>query len=309
MSDVKHDPVSGRSSRTGYRRRRTLIVAACCLLGGGPVGFGAFGPRAAAATPAAVEPSPPSDQPYACERAGLAAEQAAGLPSGLLLAIGRVESGRWDNASGHVIAWPWTINAAGRGQWFPNKEAATGTVRALLGGGTRSIDVGCFQINLMWHPTAFASLEQAFDPDANAAYAARFLLGLFSQTGSWEGAVEAYHSADPALGFAYRQQVFAAWTGAPAIPAAVRSPPPGPAEPIIALASRPEPVALPQVIAGVRIWTPMPRGTGAEVVAMPGTPVSAAAAVASAAAPAALPAVTYRAMPAGLLPDRAMPRR
>ena len=155
-----------------------------------------------------------SGQLNPCEQAGIAAEQTSGLPSGLLLAIGRVESGRWDSARNRVTAWPWAINAAGKGQWFDTKDGATETVRVLLGGGTRSIDVGCFQISLLYHPAAFTSLEQAFDPDANARYAARFLLSLFSQTGTWEAAVAAYHSADPALGFPYRQQVFAAWSGA-----------------------------------------------------------------------------------------------
>ena len=273
---------------TKSRRRRGLIVAVCCLTGGAPMGFGAFA-------------GPPATS---CERAGIAAEQADGLPSGLLLAIGRVESGRWDSAAGRVIAWPWTINAAGRGQWFETKDAAAQTVSALLDGGTRSIDVGCFQVNLMWHPTAFASLEQAFDPDANARYAARFLLSLFSQTGSWEAAVEAYHSADPALGFAYRQQVFATWSAAPPTPAEVSS-----TVPMLAVASMPKPVAMPVVIAGVQIWTPMPRGTAAEVVVMPGSPTPDPSRVTPAGTTAPLPVVSYRVMPVGLLQGQIIPHR
>ena len=38
----------------------------------------------------------------ACEQAGIAAEQAGGLPTGLLLAIGKVESGRWDPGKSHL---------------------------------------------------------------------------------------------------------------------------------------------------------------------------------------------------------------
>ena len=200
----------------------------------------------------------------ACEQAGIAAEQANGLPAGLLLAIGRVESGRWDPARGRMTSWPWTINAAGRGQWFGSKDAAVQTVKTLLDGGTRSIDVGCFQINLMWHPTAFASLEQAFDPVANANYAARFLLGLYGQTGSWEAAVQAYHSADPALGFAYRQQVFATWSAAASdhgggeLAGQRRH-----ERTMLAAVPRPPAMPIPMVIAGVQIWTPMPIGTAA----------------------------------------------
>jgi hypothetical protein len=230
-----------------------------------------------------------------CERAGAAIEQVSGLPAGLLLAIGRVESGRWDSARGRVTAWPWTINAGGKGLWFATEDEAARTVRDLMNGGTRSIDVGCFQINLLWHPAAFANLEQAFDPEANAAYAARFLLALFSQTGSWETAVEAYHSADPALGFAYRQQVYATWAAAAPAGAApaVRSR----ATPMLALASRP--VAMPVVIAGIRIWTPMPFGTASGVVAMPGSPAPEPPGTAVGAAQ-PLPVVSYHVLPPGL---------
>ncbi len=250
---------------------------------------------------------PTADPLNVCERAGAATEQASGLPPGLLLAIGRVESGRWDSGRGRVTAWPWTINAGGKGLYFATKDDAARTVRDLLNGGTRSIDVGCFQINLLWHPTAFANLEQAFDPDANAAYAARFLLALFSQTGSWEGAVEAYHSADPALGFAYRQQVFSSWAVAAPItsdPAVRRR-----SSPLIAVASRP--IALPVVIAGVQIWTPMPLGTAAGVVAMPGSSAYQQPRT-TVDATRALPVVLYHVMPAGLRSARATrvpPRR
>jgi hypothetical protein len=74
-----------------------------------------------------------------------------------------------------------------------------------------SIDVGCMQVNLMYHPSAFASLEQAFDPSSNALYAARFLNRLFAQTNDWEQAAAMYHSATPELGEDYRQRVLAFW--------------------------------------------------------------------------------------------------
>ena len=63
----------------------------------------------------------------------------------------------------------------------------------------------------MHHPDAFASLDQAFDPAANAAYAARFLRQLYGQAGAWPKAVAAYHSATPALAVPYAQKVMAVW--------------------------------------------------------------------------------------------------
>jgi len=51
-----------------------------------------------------------------CERAGATAERAAGLPSGLLLAIGEVESGRFDAITERRELWPWAVaSAAGMG--------------------------------------------------------------------------------------------------------------------------------------------------------------------------------------------------
>ena len=115
--------------------------------------------------------------------------------AGLLAAIGIVESGRRAPAGMFPIIWPWTINAEGRGFYQPSKAAAVGMVRALQLRGVRVIDVGCFQVDLFYHPYAFASLEEAFDPDANARAAARILsLGRLGSTG-WDGAIAAYHSA------------------------------------------------------------------------------------------------------------------
>jgi hypothetical protein len=149
-----------------------------------------------------------------CQQAGLEAERKSDLPRGLLHAIGIVESGRLDPITGRKAAWPWTINVNGAGRWFDSLPQALAATRALRQHGMASVDVGCFQINLLQHPAAFASLEEAFDPSANAAYAARFLLSLRDRTGSWENAIAAYHSATPELGNAYRDNVLASLTDA-----------------------------------------------------------------------------------------------
>ena len=146
-----------------------------------------------------------------CETAIAAAEHAETLPPGLLGAIGRVESGRFDPAWGGERPWPWSIDADGTSQVFDTKEAAIAATRSLLDKGVHSIDVGCLQVNLQYHPEAFASLEQAFDPAANAAYAARFLRALFAESLDWSSAAASYHSRTPELGTAYRQLVLAAW--------------------------------------------------------------------------------------------------
>jgi hypothetical protein len=146
-----------------------------------------------------------------CRSAVAAAERAGGIPGQLLAAISRVEAGRRDPATGAVHPWPWTVNAEGQGYFYDTKAEAVAAVRAMQARGIQSIDVGCGQINLMHHPDAFASLELAFDPPTNAAYAARFLKELFVQTGDWNKAVAMYHSATPELGADYQQKVLAAW--------------------------------------------------------------------------------------------------
>ena len=154
--------------------------------------------------------SEPADSAL-CQRATASAEHESGVPDQLLDAISRVESGRYDQDQGAVRAWPWTINAEGQGHFYASKAEAVEAARQFRARGIQSMDVGCTQINLMFHPTAFSSLEEAFDPGHNASYAARFLMDLFHQTGSWPHAAAAYHSQTPELGTDYQHKVLEAW--------------------------------------------------------------------------------------------------
>ncbi|WP_428487446.1 transglycosylase SLT domain-containing protein [Rhodopila sp.] len=169
---------------------------------------------------AATEPA------SACLDAADIAERNWTLPPNLIHAIGRAESGRFDPTTGRVAPWPWTVNADGRGFYFTARAEAVAFVRALQSRGVRLIDVGCFQVDLFYHPAAFSSLEQAFDPISNADYAARFLTTLHGQTGSWAAAIAGYHSSQAIEGETYRQKVMAQWgaggvlLGAAATPAA-----------------------------------------------------------------------------------------
>ena len=169
-------------ARTG-RRGATIGAALLC----GVLAAGAADPA----------PSP-------CATAAEAPERALNIPRHLLRSIAAVESaGR-----------PWSVNVDGAGRSFDTKQDAIDFVRRAAGSGARFIDVGCFQIDLFYHPAAFADLDQAFDPDANAGYAARFLSSLRAGAGDdWGQAVASYHSRDPALGGDYRNQVYAALAG------------------------------------------------------------------------------------------------
>jgi len=165
-------------------------------------------PVRAAAAPAAEALGPPAPgTPFdACDNA-IAVAQRGRIPDKLLPAISRVESGRLDPATGRVRAWPWTINVEGVGHFFDSKDQAIAAVSGLQAKGVRSIDVGCMQVNLMHHPRAFPSLDAAFEPATNAAYAAQFLSSLHGQLKDWNLATAAYHSMDPVRGEEYQRLV------------------------------------------------------------------------------------------------------
>jgi hypothetical protein len=126
-------------------------------------------------------------------------------------AIARNESGRWDKAQRKMVSWPWTINAQGQGMYFATKEEAVTAAQRLRMQGVTSMDVGCMQVNLMHHPNAFRNLNDAFEPEINVGYAAKFLHQNFEETGSWKTAIMYYHSRTPMYGVPYAQRVIGTW--------------------------------------------------------------------------------------------------
>ena len=159
-----------------------------------------------------------------CQAAIRSVVPSTDLPSPLLGAIGKVESGRPDPLDGSVKPWPWTINAEGQGTMFNRREDAVAAVLSLQARGVTSIDVGCMQVNLAYHPDAFATLDDAFDPLTNVRYAARFLRQLFAQTGNWDSAAAAYHSRTPDIAEPYRLKVLAAMGNGAPLPALAPAP-------------------------------------------------------------------------------------
>lgn len=170
-------------------------------------------PLLALALPARAQTGLPLPANQACRSAIAVAERESGIPAGLLQAIGRVESGRRDPETGQTSPWPWVINAEGTGKFFPTKQEAIAAVRQLQAQGVKLIDVGCMQINLHHHPNAFTSLEDAFDPLANARYGAKFLKELNSTRNDWMVSAGNYHSNTPERAASYRAAVAAALPG------------------------------------------------------------------------------------------------
>lgn len=142
-----------------------------------------------------------------CANATRDAEKKFRLPKHLLFAISLKETGRWNAQRKESYTWPWTVTSGGEGRHHPTLFAAKSDVRRLLAAGVTNIDVGCMQINLRYHGTAFKNLEEAFDPLKNTTYAARFLTELKIRHGSWRDATERYHSGNSARGKKYRDAV------------------------------------------------------------------------------------------------------
>ena len=56
-----------------------------------------------------------------CLNATIEVEKEYGIQEHLLTTISSVETGRWDAATRQNVAWPWTVNAQGKGTFYPSK--------------------------------------------------------------------------------------------------------------------------------------------------------------------------------------------
>ena len=158
------------------RAQRLMLALIICLLGW---------PSLTGASPAQL-----------CDQAARTISAETGVPLDVLRALTRAETGR--GLAGQLQPWPWTVNIDGSGIWFDTEAQARQHVFRHFRQGARNFDIGCFQINYRWHGQAFGSIEEMFDPMANARYAARFLLTLHAELGDWTAAVGRYHSRTPA---------------------------------------------------------------------------------------------------------------
>ena len=143
-----------------------------------------------------------------CGQAALKAERDYQIKPELLQTIAMVESGRWNKKLHRRMAWPWTVQSNGHGQYYKTKEEAVAAVKALQAQGITNIDVGCMQINLKYHGQAFNSVEEALEPEKNVAYGARFLQKLYQKNGhNWQKTAMQYHSKNHTKGMNYKNRL------------------------------------------------------------------------------------------------------
>ncbi|MEO1686537.1 MAG: lytic transglycosylase domain-containing protein [Pseudomonadota bacterium] len=177
-----------------------------CLAAAGVVVLAATAAQASAAQgPDALTSAEADRLSSICDAVARRAAEAEGVPEDLMRAISLAETGR--GLDGRHRPWPWTVNMEGEGRWFADPDALLAWVNRRRAEGARSFDLGCFQVNHLWHGEAFESLEAMLDPLPNALYAARFLKTLHAESGSWETAAGHYHSRTPALADRYRRRV------------------------------------------------------------------------------------------------------
>ncbi|MBR1944094.1 MAG: transglycosylase SLT domain-containing protein [Alphaproteobacteria bacterium] len=113
------------------------------------------------------------------------AESKKNIPSGLLKAIGLVES----------KLQPYVINYHGRGYSFRNKSEATNFANNLIRQGKTNFSVGCFQLHYQSHAKQFKSVSAMLEPSKNIEYASKLLKQLYKNNGyKWSNAVKRYHS-------------------------------------------------------------------------------------------------------------------
>lgn len=114
-----------------------------------------------------------------CRAAAAVAERARGLPSGLLTAIARTESGM------HATA----LRVAGRGVYPQSKGEAEALAKQALS-RSQSVMAGCMQVNLQVHDPK--GELWALEPKLAADWAADYLKTLHSRLGSWRSAISVY---------------------------------------------------------------------------------------------------------------------
>lgn len=152
------------------------------------------------------------DDSMVCMNATQKMEKVYQIKRHLLTTIANVETGRWNAQKKQKNAWPWTVNAQGKGRFFETKAQAVREVKKLQAKGVKSIDVGCMQINLAYHPDAFDSIENAFDPQKNVEYGAKFLKNLYENNNKdWIKAAMAYHSSVPTKALKYKKKIVTAY--------------------------------------------------------------------------------------------------
>ena len=144
------------------------------------------------------------DAGQACQAAAVQASAETGVPVDVLVAISMIETAE---EPAQPDAWPWTVATDEVRLRFPTRDDAVAYLGGIDSDATSTLEVGCFQLDLIRHARGFESAERALDPHANALYAARLLVELHREKGSWPLAAGTFHSRSIAQARSYAAAV------------------------------------------------------------------------------------------------------
>jgi hypothetical protein len=134
------------------------------------------------------------------------------IPAEILYAVALVESGKPVASLSIRRPWPWTLNIAGQGTYFPTRRAAWQALDASLSAGETRIDIGLMQVNWRFHQGRLKDPWLALQPDHNLNVAAEILRRCYAERRDWWASVDCYHAPNHAArARRYTERVRAAW--------------------------------------------------------------------------------------------------
>lgn len=122
-------------------------------------------------------------------------EQAAqkfDVPAGLMSAMSRVLLEQSDTRQ-MVQTTPWAIKQGAHVLTFETAADMEAELENLILNGDEDLNLGCMQLNLIWHGDHFHSLQDMMHPTKSADYAAKVLSELYKEHGSWQKTIRAFH--------------------------------------------------------------------------------------------------------------------
>lgn len=115
------------------------------------------------------------------------------VPADILYALAVKETNtKMSNRS--VAPWPFTLNVKGKGYSYATYDEMVGAAYQFLDSGTRSIDIGLFQVNWLWNGHRASSIEDLGHPEKNGQVASEILLEHYLKHKDWAKAAGRYHN-------------------------------------------------------------------------------------------------------------------
>lgn len=127
-----------------------------------------------------------------CDRIVEQAAQRHNVPAGLMSAMSRALLAKTDRPQ-MMPNSPWTISLGSNVVAYDSAAEMEAQLENLIMEGEEDLNLGCMQLNLIWHGDHFYSLQDMINPEHSAEYAASVLSDLHNEYGSWQRAIRIFH--------------------------------------------------------------------------------------------------------------------